>query len=458
MNMKKKLLPVLLASSLFSLGLLSSCESLFDSSTTSSSQDTSFSLDEDAEVAYAYCSRNYNAGSGYFGRFDLTLVPGYSFTDLSDLSSITLSEAFSGMTTHSAGLSENDEETVIFYLTGALEEGDYGLISGTGLIQDQDVSIRVLIDDASASSNDILYNGVEEQTLTINLVDACFDSENISLTDFTLSGSLEDMTVESFVIEDPVYEEGEEFAYLPSSITLTLSGDPDRYNDVGYVTIANSATTYKEDLLCIVETAYRGGTVINDYIDTYTLEEIVFVESSNLHFVDDIEKSAITLGGAFEDYATITDVSVISETLVSISLSFPHTFVTTSDALASFTFDSITNTEGVAFTSYGYVETPEINFTLTQNNRLITLDFTLDHEEFNLLDTYPFSLYQADGTEVIVSSLETVNIDGNLHISFQLPEDVSGLFTFILENAYDVVNQEGETVDVTIEMTFYLDE
>lgn len=451
---KKALTPILLAS--FALGFLISCQG--GSSSSVSSQGSSSSSSEEAAADYAYCTQNYNAGSGHFGRFDLSLGEGYSFTDLNDLSSLTLSEAFAGMSIHSAVLSEEDETTAIFFVTGALNEGDYGLISGTGLVEGQDVSIVVLIDEASAATSDVIYNGAGEKTLTIDLTNACFDSESLALSDFSLSGSLEGMSVKGFSVADPVYEEeGDEYPVLPNAISLTLTGEPDIYDDTGYVTIASKATTYKDDLLCVVDTAYRGGTIVNEYIDTYTLEESVFVEANNLHFVEGIDADDITLGGAFEGYASIKEVSVITETLVSITLSFPYTFLDGGDALGSIAFSASTNEEAVAFTSYGYLETPEINFSLTQEERHITLDFTLAHEEFNLLDTYPFSLYKADGSEVLVSELETVNIDSNLRISFLLPEDAPGFYSFVLEDAYDVVNQEGQTVNVTIKMSFYLD-
>lgn len=69
---------------------------------------------------------------------------------------------------------------------------------------------------------------------------------------------------------------------------------------------------------------------------------------------------------------------------------------------------------------------------------------------------YPFKAYCADGTEILVSNLEIVNLDEHLSIKFNLPSDCEGLLFFELKNAYDVVKADENTEYVTVKTYFYI--
>lgn len=409
-------------------------------------------VDNTEDTAYAYCTTYYSTECGNGGSFEISPLEDAELeTDFSDLSKFTLGGAFSGMTLSAVTLAD-DSSKAEFYITGELVAGDSGSVEGEGIIKGKSVKVDVPITQAFAESSSKIYAGVEEQTITLELTATCFN-KNLTADNFVLSGAAEGMTIKSINSNATTDTDGEE--YLSQTAELTLTGKPDG-TDYAYITILSSATTYNKDLDVSLATDFYGGTITNDSVDTYKLADTVYIKANNLNFNASIKSDDITLGGAFENYATIVEVEYISSDMVAIKMSFPYTFVSTSSEVGYISFVADSNEEGIAFSCFAILKAPKISYDLGIDGNQVTMQLTLTDEEFNLLDSYPFTLCKADGTEIIVSDLEIENLGEYLSVKFTVTEGFSGLLYFELENAYNIVDEKGETQNVTIKTAFYV--
>lgn len=409
------------------------------------------------ETAYAYCTEFYNAAFGNYGSFSVTASDNAELeTSFDDLTKFTLGEAFSGLKIESAVYSEDDYR-ITFSLTGALAEGDNGTIEGNGIVKGKSVKVSVPVASAEATSESVVYGNASEQQIELNLMNACFN-KTIAPKDFVLSGAAKNMTIKSVSTDSAVDEDGND--ELSQSAILTLTGATDG-TDYAYIEISASATTYNKPLTVSLTTDFYGASVLNDHIDTFKLSDTVYVQAHNEFFKKDINTDNITFDGALKDYATIKEVEFVNSELVALHLSFPYTFVNAydsnkNDSIGYIKFGADAIESGKEFSCSVLVASPDINYVLRIDEKNVSMEFTLDHEEWNLLSFYPFQVYYPDGTEVLVQNIETVNLDEYLSIKFTLPDTYEGLLYFELADAYNIVKSDGSSEDITIKTYFYI--
>lgn len=405
--------------------------------------------DENNDPALAYCSEYYNASFGEIGFFAISVLDENELEkEFNDLSKLTLSGAFSDMEIKKIVLNE-DEISVNVFVSGSLNSGSTGYIEGFGIVKNQNIKVAIPIVEASASCDSKIYGNMNEQLLEIELSNACFKKQ-ITKDDFVLSGAASSMEI---VNVSNNYYEDEGDVILSQTVVLTLKGEPDGTSNA-YIDILKSATTYNEDLRVVLDTDFYGGTILNDYIDTFKTFDIIYVESKNITFNHEINKNDIVFEGALKDYATITDIKVIKEDLVALHVSFPYTNVKLYDNIGYIKFNKETNQENIEFECTAIVESPSIECDLKIENNLVNMVIEIDNGEFNMLDMYPFKLCYSSGEEILVANLNIINIDGYLNISFNLPNISSEILYFELENAYTIITEEGLTKDITIKFYF----
>ena len=404
--------------------------------------------EEVEDPACAYCRDYYNAGYGNYGSFSIAVMDGYELEEIfDDLSKFTLGGAFEGMTIEGVYLS--DDYSVVFSLSGALNSGDFGEVKGEGIVKGQSVDVKVFIAEAYANTSSILYTNDTTHTVELSLNSACFNKE-LSVNDFVLSGVAEDLTITSVTTD---YYEDEGGVELSQNAVLTLSGELSVASDA-YVEILSSATTYNKNLSTAITTAYRGATVLNATVDTFALTDTVYVEASNLHFNSDISVADITLSGAFEDYAVVEELDYVSDTMIALHISFPYTYLTVDDSIGYIEFSEYSNVEGVEFTSSALLGVPKIDFAITVEDKSVKIQLELENGEFNLLSPYPFCVYKTDGTEVMVTDINIVNMDEYLSIEFTMPYEYDEALLFEIEGAYDIVDENGMQNSVTVKTYF----
>lgn len=431
-EMKKKLLVTA-----FSFALCMLCLAGCDENDTSSVAD---------DTAYVYCSSQYNAGFGNYGYFAVAPMDDCEpETDFKDLSAFTLGGAFTGMKVDNAAYDE-ENGCVVFSISGALAEGEYGTIEGSGIVKNKSVKAEIPITQAQAYSESVVYGGTEKQQIEINLESACFNKD-ISASDFTLSGAAQNMTVESVETDFVTDDDGDEV--LSQTATLTLSGSTDG-SDYAYIEISGKATTFNKPLTVTLTTDFYGVYVTNDHVDTFTLSDIVYVQAKNITFVNDIKAEDISLDGCLKDYAVINAVDYVNETLIALHLSFPYTYIENDNSIGYINFSAKTNTTNAEYSCSTVVAAPAIHSSIEVKDHTVSMELTLEHEEFNLLDFYPFSVYASDGSEVLVSGIDIVDLDEYLSITFVMPDNSEGVFRFELKDAYDVVKADGSKENITI--------
>lgn len=404
------------------------------------------------ETAYAYCTEFYNVAFGNYGSFTLTASDnGELETNFDDLTLFTLGGAFSGLKIEYAVFSE-ENYSVTFTLSGALDNGDTGTIEGKGIIKGKSVKVNVPISPASASSESVIYDNVAEQKIELQLINACFN-KTLSATDFVLSGASKNMAIKSVSTVNTVDDDGNDV--LSQTASLTLTGSPDG-TDYAYVEILASATTFNKPLNISLKTDFYGASVLNDHIDTFTLSDVVYVKANNVAFKKTIGKDDITLDGSLKNYAEIAEVEFINGEQLAIRLTFPYTFVNVNDSIGYIKFKANATDSGKEFSCSVIVASPEINYEIQINDKTVVMELTLDHEEWNLLSPYPFKVYYQDGTEILVSGIDIVNLDDYLSITFILPDNCQGLLYFEIEDAYDIIKDESSKQNVTIKTYFYI--
>ncbi len=407
------------------------------------------------DYVYAYCNIYYNAGSGNYGSFTIKAMDeGELETEFTDLTKFKLGNAFSNMQV--AGATYNEyENNIRFDITGALSAGEYGTIEGEGILKNRSVKVSIPITEASASTDDIIYEGLEEQKINISLSNACFNKD-IKPSDFKLTGAAKNMTVESIVCEPYVDEDGDE--QLTSEATLTLKGNSNG-SDYAYISISNSATTYNKDIDFSIKTDYCGAYILNDCIDTFTLSDVVNIQASNVEFSDNIKKGDISFDGVLKDYATVKSVEKVSSQLLNVNLEFPYTYLNTNNTgnigYIKFNENATTTKKEVICTAI--VGAPKIHSTIQVDGKNVTIEFCLENEEWNLLDFSPFTLTYPNGTKILPSNVEVTNIEKDVTIKFKVPDDCSGLVYFTLEDAYDIISTDGTTkTNISVKTILYI--
>ncbi|MGN0824659.1 MAG: hypothetical protein ACI4MB_06315 [Candidatus Coproplasma sp.] len=403
----------------------------------------------DDSTVYAYCSQFYSAAFGNYGSFTITPTDDNELEKSFDLSKITLSGAFTGMSITAATLSD-DEYSATFSLSGALSEGDYGIVSGDGIVKGKTAEITVPITPAEASSQSKVYANAGEQTVEIELLSACFNKD-ITPADFTLSGAAKNMTVKSVSTNYATDTDGE--VMLSQTATLTLTGEPDG-TDYAYIEASSSATTYNKALSAVLTTDFYGAVILNDDIDSYTLSDTVYIKANNIKFKDTIGKGDLTFGGALKNFAVIEEVDVVNEELIGLHLSFPYTFINYTESIGYISFSADTNTDGKSFTCSAVLSTPEIDYSVTVSENTALLVIKLSNAEFNLIDSP--TITTEDGTEILVSGMDIVDIDEYLSIKFNLPANYSGMLYCEIANAYDIVTSNNQTESITIKSALYI--
>lgn len=433
-DMKKRILAILI--SLICLFGITACDNGGDNDNNGD------------DVSYAYCSQFYSAVLGNHGSFEIQLIDDNEFESTLDTSKITLSGAFSKMQIASVYLGE-DSDAVTFNIVGELSEGDYGIVSGEGIVKGKSTQVFIPITQAYASSNSTIYSNVEEQTIQIDLTSACFNA-SLSCEDFILDGAAKNMTIKS-VATNYVVADGE--TILSQTATLTLTGEPSG-TDYAYINVKSSATTFNKTLTAVLSTDYYGAYIANDFIDSFLLSDTIYVKANNISFVEEISKDDITLGGALKDYAVIDEIDVVDETLVGIKLSFPYTFVNYIDCIGYIEFSENTNVEGKSFTCSAILSSPELQVGFTKNETAVTIELTLLNEDFNIISSPVVK--DEDGTDIVLTAVETVEIDNYISISFNIPENYSGVVFVEIENAYSIVAPDSSIKNVTIKTSFYI--
>ncbi|MGN1372654.1 MAG: hypothetical protein ACI4VK_01250 [Candidatus Coproplasma sp.] len=403
----------------------------------------------DDSTAYVYCSQYYDVSFGNYGTFSIVPLDDSELEKSFDLSKITLSGAFNGMSITAATLSD-DEYSATFSLSGSLVEGDYGIVSGEGIVKGKSVEITVPITQVYANSESKVYGNAGEQTVEIDLVSACFNKE-LTPADFTLSGAAKDMTVKSVSTDYVTDTDGE--IILSQTATLTLIGEPDG-TDYAYIDVSSNATTYNKTLRTVLETDYYGAVILNDSIDSYTLSDTVYIKANNVTFSETIAKDDLTFAGALKDYAVIEELDFVDESMIGLRLSFPYTFIDFNDAIGYISFGAESNAEGKTFSCSAYLSSPEMDYTITVNNTTATLIITLANEEFNLIASP--TVTTEDGVVIFVSGVDIIDMDNYLSITFNLPENYSGMLYLEIEDAYDIKKSDGTYENVSIKTAFYI--
>ena len=406
-----------------------------------------------ADEITVYCSQEYSASFGNYGFFAVTVMEEEVEleTTFDDLSGLQLGGAFSGMRIDRAQYNETDHQ-IEFCVIGELASGKYGTVEGEGIVKGLSVKVNVPISEAFASANGVLYESVEQQKIELELLGACFNKD-ITAADFVLRGAMRNMTVTAVSTDHAVDDDGEEV--LSQTAILTVSGLADG-TDYAYIEISDAATTYNQPLQVVVNTEHRGAVVTNEYIDTFALSDVIYVEAKNLTFSETVTVEDVTLGGILQDYAVLRSVDVVNDSMLALHLSFPHTFVGGEDPMGYITLDADTNDAQLEIVCSAVVAAPTLEYSIEIDGKQVFMELTLEHAEFNLMDMYPFTLYYSDGEEILVTDLEIVDIDEYLSISFALPSDCEGLLYFELEDAYDVVAPNGSTESVTVKTYFHV--
>ncbi len=437
--MKKKII-LALKSVVLCLCMLSACNRTNNSDTTND------------EIAYAYCTKFYDVAFGNCGSFSITAMDNAELeTTFDDLTKFTLGEAFTGLKLEYAEYNEANY-SVTFSLSGALAEGDKGTIEGNGIIKGKSVKVDVPISSADVTTESVVYDNVEEQQIKLDLVNACFN-KTLTTSDFVLSGAMKNMTIKSVSTDNTVDDDGNDV--LSQSAVLTVTGSPDG-TDYAYIEILTNATTYNKPLSVSLTTDFYGANVLNDHIDTFKLSDVIYIRANNESFSKSINKDDITLDGALKNYATISEIEFVSDKLVALHLSFPYTFIDTNDSIGYITFGANATESGKVFSCSVLIATPEIKFTLQVQDKNVSMELTLDHEEWNMLSSYPFKVYYIDGTEVLVRNVDIVVIDEYLSIKFTLPDACEGLFYFELSDAYNIFKEDNTTENVMVKTYFYI--
>ncbi len=438
-EMKARKTSLLFASLLAGLALFS----------CSKAEDASSSANE--EASYAYCREYYSAAYGNYGGFAIgALEEAELETSFPDLSKFTLGGAFSSMKIDSAVFSEEDY-LISFSLSGSLSSGRSGSIEGEGIVKGRSVKVDVPISEASLSSESLVYEGLSEQEIELELSNSCFNKD-LKPSDFTLSGAAKGMSVKSVSTPSSVDEEGNE--ELSQNATLILSGESDG-SDYAYLTVSSSALTYNADLSLALKTDVRGAYILNECIDTFSLSDTLTIQANNISFNEGIKASDVSFGGALKDYASVKKVERVSQTLLSLELSFPYTYLNPDNVLSLgyVNLDASATSANKEVVCSAVVGVPEIDVSLSVNGKAVSLSLTLEHGEWNLLDFYPFTVCHPDGSEILASGVDAIDVDEALELNFTLPDDCSGLLYLTLENAYDVVTSEGKT-SVTVKACF----
>jgi len=434
-DMKKRIFTILL--SIISLFFIAACGNNSDNGNNGD------------DNAYAYCSQFYSAAFGNYGSFEIELLDDSEFESVFDISKITLSGAFSGMEIASVYLVENSD-AVAFNISGNLNEGDYGIVSGEGIVKGKSTEIFIPITQAYANSESKIYANTEEQTIKIDLVSACFNATLVP-EDFILDGAAKNMTIKSVTSDYTVDDDGE--IILAQTATLTLTGDPSG-TDYAYIDVKSSATTFNKTVRAVLNTDYYGAYIANDFIDSFSLSDTIYIKANNVVFAENVSKDDLTLGGALENYAIIESVEVVDESLLALHLSFPYTFVNYQECIGYIEFSANTNLERKVFTCSAILSSPEIDFVFSKNETSVTIELTLQNEVFNLLATP--KVKDKDGNEISLSGVEIIDIDNYVSITFDIPENYSGTITCEIENAYDIVLSDSTKENVMVKASFYI--
>ena len=403
------------------------------------------------DIAYAYCCTEYDVEFGNYGYFSITVADG-NFeleTQFNDLSKFTLGGAFAGMEITGAVYDEIYDK-INFAVKGELASGNIGTIEGEGIVKGRSVKVDIPISKAWASTDDILFDNSTEHQITVELFSACFEKD-VSADDFALSGAAKDMTIKSVKTEYAVDENGEDV--LSQVAILTLEGNTNG-SDYAYIDILNDATTYNDTLRVTVNTMHRGAIIMSDHIDTFEGEDLIYIEARNITFKEGISAEDLTLMGALKDYAVIDKIDFVSESLIGVYLTFPYTFVDVYNNIGYIQFGADTNVEGLEFLCSSVVSAPRLQYTVTTEGNNVAMTLGLEHAMFNLIDTYSFEITDADGNKIHVNNLEIDNVDGELKVTFTMPDNCEGTYLFELSSAYDVVKSDGSVTSMTISVCF----
>lgn len=403
------------------------------------------------DYAEVYCCEEYNAGFGNGGSFSIAVMESIEFEkSFNDLSKLTLGGAFSGMKLGSVCYSELGDR-IEFELSGSLSEGDYGTVEGTGLVKDKFVKIDIPITKPLVSSTDNLYDNLDTQQVELELISACFN-KNISASDFELGGTAKDMIIENVVTDNTVDDEGNDI--LPQKAVLTLKGNT-LGSDYAYIKILSNATTYNKDLNVSIKTDFCGAHISNDHIDTFTLYDIVYIESDNTTFSNKLSKESIILDGVLKDYAVVEDVDYVDDNLLGVKLSFPYTYLDTANNIGYIKIAADANAMGKELVCSTIVVTPKIESEIELDGNSVKLELIMEHEEFNELSSSQFKVYYPNGNEVAISGTDIIKSDNKLDISFKLPDSFEGLMYFEIKDAYDVIKEDGSKEIISIKNNFY---
>jgi hypothetical protein len=135
-------------------------------------------------------------------------------------------------------------------------------------------------------------------------------------------------------------------------------------------------------------------------------------------------------------------------------LSFPYTFVDYIDCIGYIEFSENTNVEGKSFTCSAILSSPELQVGFTKNETAVTIELTLLNEDFNPISTPVVK--DEDGTEIVLTAVETVEIDNYIRFSFNITENHSGVIFVEIEDAYDIVLSDSSVRSVTIKTSFHI--
>lgn len=379
----------------------------------------------------AYCYDPYDAG-GTYGVFSVAVGDEYYLEEEPGTDKLTLSGAFAGMEIYAAEYSEEEDLTYIS-LSGKLGAGEYGVVSGKGLVKGESVSVTVPIKEATATSSSVIYDFTGGAVVDVTLGGACFTAD-FGIDDISLGGAAENMTVTS--VTTYAAEDGEGGKVLSNEARIELSGDPNGM-DAARITLLPSATTFNREIDCMVQTDFCGGVVLNDHIDTYSGSDVVYISAHNVTFTG---TGGITLGGALGDYAEIASAEVVSPELVVIELSFPYTLLSDEGGAGYIEFPASTNEEGIEFFCAAVVAAPDVEYTHSQSGSDFTVDITLLHDTFGSPTSGDVTFIDCDTfSELSVSgvTLEKSADGRTLTLTFTLPESYTGsLIMFRIDGAY----------------------
>lgn len=387
--------------------------------------------EEVPEEGAAYCYDAYDAG-GTYGVFSVAVGDEYYLEEEPETDKLTLSGAFAGMEIYAAEYSEEEDLTYIS-LSGKLGAGEFGVVSGEGLVRGGNVTVTVPIQEATATSSSVIYNFTGGATVDVTLSGACFAAD-IGIDDISLGDAAENMTVTS--VTTYAADDGEGGKVLSEEARIELSGDPNGM-DAARITLLPSATTYNREIDCIVRTDFCGGVVQNDHIDTYAGKDVVYITAHNITFTS---TGGITLGGALGDYAEITGAEVVSPELAVVELSFPYTLLSDEGGAGYIEFPASTNEEGIEFFCAAVVAAPDVEYTHSQSGNEITVSVTLLHDTFESPTSDSVTVTDCDTfSELSVSGVAlSKSVDGRtLTLRFTLSESYTGsMIMFRIDGAY----------------------